>query len=81
LVDRVAVQPGQLTSYETGGLEIAALREAARGALGSRFDIREFHERVLELGDVPLSTLRAHVMAWIASRSSRKTDTHPSLPP
>lgn len=81
LVDRVAVQPGQLTSYETGGLEIAALREAARGALGSRFDIREFHERVLELGDVPLSTLRAHVMAWIASRSSRKTDTDPSLPP
>jgi uncharacterized protein (DUF885 family) len=67
LIDRVTVQPGQLTSYETGGLEIAALREEARAAFGPRFDIRDFHERVLEQGDVPLSALRAHVRAWIVS--------------
>jgi uncharacterized protein (DUF885 family) len=69
LIDRVAVQPAQLTAYETGGLEIAALRQEAQAAFGQRFDIREFHERVLEQGDVPLSALRAHVRAWIASRS------------
>jgi uncharacterized protein (DUF885 family) len=70
LIDRVAVQPGQLTSYETGGLEILALREEARAAFGPRFDIREFHERVLEQGDVPLSALRAHVRAWMAARGN-----------
>ncbi len=69
LIDRISVQPGQLTSYESGGLEIANLRKEARSALGSRFDIREFHQRVLEEGDVPLSTLRLHVRAWIASQS------------
>ena len=65
LIDRIAVQPAQLTSYETGGLEIFALREEAKAALGSRFDIREFHQRVLESGDVPLSRLREQVRSWI----------------
>jgi len=68
LIDRIAVQPAQLTSYETGGLEIFALREEARAALGSQFDVREFHQRVLEQGDVPLSALRQHVRAWIRKR-------------
>lgn len=69
LIDRIAVQPAQLTSYETGGLEITALREEARVALSSHFDIREFHQKVLEQGDVPLSALRQHVQAWIQSHS------------
>jgi uncharacterized protein (DUF885 family) len=67
LIDRIAVQPAQLTSYETGGLEIFALREEAKAALGSTFDMREFHQRVLEQGDVPLSALRQHVQAWMQS--------------
>jgi uncharacterized protein (DUF885 family) len=72
LIDRIAVQPGQLTSYETGGLEIFALREGAKAALGSQFDIREFHQRVLEQGDVPLSALRQHVRAWTRSQTRTK---------
>jgi uncharacterized protein (DUF885 family) len=72
LIDRIAVQPGQLTSYETGGLEILALREEAKAALGSQFDIREFHQRVLEQGDVPLSALRQHVRTWIRSQTRTK---------
>ncbi len=68
-IDRIAVQPAQLTSYESGGLEIFALREEARAALASRFDVREFHQRVLEQGAVPLGTLRQHVQAWIRSRA------------
>jgi uncharacterized protein (DUF885 family) len=70
LIDRIAVQPAQLTSYETGGLEILALREEAKAALGSRFDIREFHQRVLESGDVPLSRLSEQVRSWIRLRIS-----------
>ena len=71
-IDRIAVQPAQLTSYETGGLEIFALREEAKAALGPRFDIREFHQRVLEQGDVPLNVLRQHVEAWIRSQPAAR---------
>ena len=65
MLDRIAVIPGQLTAYDTGGLEIFALREEAEARLGDRFDIRDFHDRVLENGAVPLAALRAHVEEWI----------------
>lgn len=65
MVDRIAVLPGQLTSYDSGGLEIFALRDEARARLGDAFDIRAFHDRVLENGSVPLTLLRAHVNLWI----------------
>ncbi len=65
MVDRIAVLPGQLTAYDSGGLEILALRQLAEEQLGDRFDIRAFHDRVLENGTVPLTMLRAHVEAWI----------------
>lgn len=68
MVDRIAVLPGQLTAYDSGGLEILALRELAREKLGERFDIRVFHERVLENGTVPLNMLRGHIEAWIAAQ-------------
>jgi uncharacterized protein (DUF885 family) len=67
LVDRMAVWPGQLTAYDSGGLEIMALRREAEAALGPRFDVREFHQRVLENGAIPLTALRANVTAWIES--------------
>jgi len=69
MVDRIASSPGQLTSYDSGGLEIFALRRQAEEALGDAFDIREFHDRVLESGSVPLWMLRQHVEAWIDSSS------------
>ncbi|HLL30770.1 MAG TPA: DUF885 domain-containing protein [Allosphingosinicella sp.] len=72
LVDRVAIWPGQLTAYDSGGLEIMALRREAEAALGPRFDIRRFHQRVLESGAIPLTALRANIAAWIAAeRRSR----------
>jgi uncharacterized protein (DUF885 family) len=67
LVDRMAIAPGQLTAYDSGGLEIFALRREAEAALGPRFDIRQFHQRVLENGSIPLMALRANVAAWIAA--------------
>ena len=69
MVDRIAVLPGQLTAYDTGGLEILALRAEAQAALGSRFNIAQFHQRVLEQGIVPLREMREHVRTWIKAES------------
>jgi uncharacterized protein (DUF885 family) len=68
MVDRIAIMPGQLTAYDSGGLEILALRRQAEEALGDDFDIREFHDRVLENGTIPLGNLRQHIEAWIESK-------------
>ena len=68
-VDRYIADPGQATAYMVGRLEIERLRREAEGRLGTAFDIREFHDRVLEEGAVPLPVLRAHVEAWIAAKS------------
>jgi uncharacterized protein (DUF885 family) len=68
MVDRIAILPGQLTAYDSGGLEILALRRQAEKALGDDFDVREFHDRVLENGTIPLGYLRQHVEAWIARK-------------
>lgn len=66
MVDRIAIIPGQLTAYDSGGLEILALREEAKAALGPRFDLRKFNAVVLGDGIVPLALLRQNVEAWIA---------------
>lgn len=68
MVDRIAILPGQLTAYDSGGLEILALRRQAEKALGDDFDIREFHDRVLESGTIPLPALREHVERWLAEQ-------------
>jgi uncharacterized protein (DUF885 family) len=65
MVDRIAILPGQLTAYDSGGLEIIALRKQAEEAFGDDFDIREFHDRILELGGVTLPMLGANIEAWI----------------
>lgn len=64
-VDRYIADPGQATSYMVGRLEIERLRQEARTRLGPRFDIRQFHDRVLESGNVPLLVLREHIEAWL----------------
>jgi len=69
-VDRIATMPGQLTAYDSGGLEIFALRREAEAALGKRFDIRQFHQRVLERGVIPLPALREAIQKWIRSPQS-----------
>ena len=58
-----------------GRLEIERLRQEARTRLGPRFDIRQFHDRVLESGNVPLPVLREHIEAWLdeATRSAGKS--------
>ena len=68
-VDRYPVWPAQGLSYGLGRLEIWRLRRQAQQQLKKRFDIREFHDHVLENGAVPLPLLRASIERWLdASR-------------
>lgn len=64
-IDRYISWPGQAPSYMIGRLEILRLREEARAALGNRFDIKTFHDRILEDGTVPLAALRTKIEAWV----------------
>lgn len=68
-VDRYIAVPGQATAYMLGSLEILRLREVARDRLGERFDIRAFHDRVLEDGAIPLMMLREKMEAWVDARA------------
>jgi uncharacterized protein (DUF885 family) len=66
-VDRYIAWPGQALSYYIGQLAIIEARAKAEQALGSRFDIRAFHDAVLHLGSVPLPVLHESIDEFIAS--------------
>jgi uncharacterized protein (DUF885 family) len=66
-IDRYISWPGQAPSYLIGRSEIMRLREYARSALGPRFNIRVFHDQVLEYGTVPLALLRTRIERWVAT--------------
>jgi uncharacterized protein (DUF885 family) len=69
-VRRYIVWPGQATSYKIGMLRIQALRKKAEEALGDDFDIRGFHDAVLQGGAVPLEILDRQVEDWIQSKQA-----------
>ena len=70
-VDRYIVWPGQALAYKIGQMKIRELRTEAEKELGSKFNVRTFHDAVLEQGAVPLDLLQAHVEEWIAKESKR----------
>ena len=67
-VERYAVVPGQACAYKLGMLKIEALRNEAETELGDKFDIKEFHDVVLSIGDSPLPVLEKTVDEWLAAK-------------
>ena len=68
---RYMVWPGQALSYKVGELTILAARAKAEKRLGSRFDVRAFHDALLAEGHLPLSMMRERMDAWIEERANR----------
>ena len=59
--------PGQALSYKIGQLKIRELRNRAEASLGDDFDVKEFHDQVLNSGSLPLVLLEEKINGWIAA--------------
>jgi uncharacterized protein (DUF885 family) len=66
-IERYMANPGQALYYKIGQLKIRELRAKAKKQLGKKFDIKEFHNQVLETGCIPLALLENKIDHWIAS--------------
>ena len=71
-IERYMSWPGQALSYKIGQLKIIELREKAEKELGDQFDIKEFHNEILESGCIPLMLLEDKMDGWI---NESKSDT------
>jgi len=74
-VDRYIAWPGQALAYKLGQLEILKLRQYAKDQLGDKFDIRAFHDEVLDGGALPMDVFKERIEGWIALQ---KTPSAPS---
>jgi uncharacterized protein (DUF885 family) len=75
--DRYITWPAQALAYKTGELKILELRARAKQELGSQFDIRAFHDEILNGGALPLDVLESRVNDWIAAVKAGKAPAHP----
>jgi uncharacterized protein (DUF885 family) len=69
--DRYIAWPAQALSYKLGQLKIRELRERAQKELGPKFDIRKFHDEILDGGTLPLDMLEARTDKWIAEQKAK----------
>ena len=72
-IDRYISWPGQALSYKIGEIKIRELRALAEKELGSQFDIREFHEQILEKGTVTLPLLEERIKKYIETKKTNKS--------
>jgi uncharacterized protein (DUF885 family) len=70
-IERYMVMPGQALAYKIGMNTILRLREEAKKELGSKFDIRRFHDLILKGGDMPMALLEQRVKEWVAEEKKR----------
>ncbi len=70
-VERYIAIPSQALAYKIGALKIQELRKRAEARLGARFDIKAFHEQVLNTGGLPLAVLETKIDRWIEGEASR----------
>ena len=73
--DRYIAWPAQALAYKMGQLKIRELRERAKTQLGTRFDIKAFHDEILDGGALPLDMLDARVNAWIQGQMPTNAST------
>jgi uncharacterized protein (DUF885 family) len=71
-VDRYVAYPAQALGYKVGQLKLLELRAKAQQALGDRFDLRAFHDQVLDSGALPLDYLEQRIDGWIAQQKTQK---------
>ena len=77
--DRYIAWPGQALAYKMGQLKILELRERAKKELGPKFDIKSFHDEILDGGAMPLDLLEERVNRWIKAQLPQSASTG-SLP-
>ena len=75
--DRYIVVPAQALGYKLGQLDIQRLRREAQASLGGRYDVRGFHDEILNGGALPLDVLDARVANWIAAQKNSAANGAP----
>jgi uncharacterized protein (DUF885 family) len=70
-IDRYIAYPGQACAYKIGELTFARLRRSSAKTLGRRFDVRDYHQQVLNTGALPMAVLEAKIGDWVRRGGGR----------